>query len=1318
MLGDQQIDFTGTVPSASALPQLFYTGQAPIYSNNSIYDHNGDLLFFVVNGASCAQPTLSRGAVDIYDNTGEIICCFEFDVTFVLTRPNNPSEFVILPVPGDCKGKYYIIAGLQYIIIDTETNPYTVSSTIRLDLEPPFSPHCEHTAYAVSPLTESGIRYLYISGCQEVNKYIVSSSGISHDKFWNNPFSSDVYVARSEMELVKIADGTTDQFYKLALTANGKLPPFGFPGNVHITVHTLNESGDQSTVLPNAVNILDLGPSPDQRVKGLEFSPNGRYLYFTTSEPIFDPSNDPHYIHVYDLELSGGIPLFLTNEIDFKDSHIELAYDGKLYFAASDRLASLADPNNPTTVIWDPNALTGLNIPLSHGIEDGNPNFKGVRVLPDQIDGEDLDLVRASHQSLAYTATVSATWTPTNNPFGDNTMVVFNNHLTIPEGVTITVKDMVLKFKDGVGIVIERSNNAGFDGGELVLDNTILSSFDNCDTETSMWKGINIHGNNLASQFPGPDRVQGKLVVRNNSVIENAMAAANTFNPATGDAASYTGGIIQAINSTFRNNVQAVQMVAYENFLPVNGQAYKDLSYFKNCVFETTQQLNDPSLYPLRFVGLFDVNGINFFGNTFQNTIPMTFNQATVSNRGTGIESISAGFSVKDLCQDNQPAPFPCQNLKSNTFSGLHYGIQSFAFGGFDNIIVDHAEFLDNKSGIRLNGVNYATITSNTVTVAPYDAPYPWDPSELPYGLYLNGCTGYKVENNLFNTSDAGTQIVLGTVVFNSGDLPNEIYRNQYENLYVNILAEGDNRGPNSEDGLQLKCNEFFNLRDLGISEGWDIAVTKLGFGSTAEGIAEFQGACDNTDLSSPAGNRFYFSMCQLGDDANLNLSSNFLLSGDTKYSHQSDFATTPQTDCYTPFTDNPSPTPDKGVQLNSCSFAFNEPQSCPTSFRTKFDLEMVELNPGCIFVNGIWICEDILDYYASAVTGLVAKIDGGDTQFLLSKISQGTSPGALKKTLLAASPLLSDQVLIATIHAGLPPGILKEILIANSKLSGPVLVALDGIFLPKGIANQINAAQAGISPMTVLKSRIAYNLAQRALGVNELIRNYMDNDNLNESRAKILTLLKEESFKDAKESREHEHAAANIEQNELTDAEAVLNSIHQGTPDNICKLLQMEIDLKRANKSIKELNQSQEVLVRSVAANLEHRESAKAQSMLKAGYNETSEEVIILPTQIQLKVVPEENTTALLAFADKLKIFPNPFSNFTTIEANIPDESMVGNLKIVDLMGVTYKIISIDPGYNAITILSEELPSSGIYFCILEADMQVIGKTKFVVVK
>ncbi|MBK6527112.1 MAG: hypothetical protein IPG07_17125 [Crocinitomicaceae bacterium] len=76
-------------------------------------------------------------------------------------------------------------------------------------------------------------------------------------------------------------------------------------------------------------------------------------------------------------------------------------------------------------------------------------------------------------------------------------------------------------------------------------------------------------------------------------------------------------------------------------------------------------------------------------------------------------------------------------------------------------------------------------------------------------------------------------------------------------------------------------------------------------------------------------------------------------------------------------------------------------------------------------------------------IADLKALIDGGNTQTLLNVIATN-SPGQAKNALIAASPYLSDEVLLAYLASNPSSGHAQQVMIANSPLSADVLAAFN----------------------------------------------------------------------------------------------------------------------------------------------------------------------------------------------------------------------------------------------------------------------------------
>ena len=79
---------------------------------------------------------------------------------------------------------------------------------------------------------------------------------------------------------------------------------------------------------------------------------------------------------------------------------------------------------------------------------------------------------------------------------------------------------------------------------------------------------------------------------------------------------------------------------------------------------------------------------------------------------------------------------------------------------------------------------------------------------------------------------------------------------------------------------------------------------------------------------------------------------------------------------------------------------------------------------------------------------------------------------------------------------------------------------------------------------------------------------------------------------------------------------------------------------------------------------------------------------------------------------------FPNPFSEYTTIEAFIPDNVKGGEIVIYNLLGIVVKKYTLNMGYNAITVFSGDLQGDGIYFYAFMGNDQMLDKRKMIVIR
>lgn len=346
-------------------------------------------------------------------------------------------------------------------------------------------------------------------------------------------------------------------------------------------------------------------------------------------------------------------------------------------------------------------------------------------------------------------------------------IIGISRDINIKQGTEINFmpNSIVYVLPDNGHIFIERGGTLIIDGSHLTSNSYLVNNNQN------FWGGIQVWGSNTEPQnTPG---AQGKLIIKNDAIIENAINAVNAIRSETvGGYELYywdhTGGIIQANDVTFRNNKNAVWFGSYHNFILNNtDQILPNLSGFYNSIFEITDAYNTNMGMPHEFIGLYDVEWIKIYGNIFRN-----LNTSMIgSDRGNGIVSYDASYIAKDFCSTSN-FPCPLNEQIPNTFTNLNCAISSSNNGTAKSVIINNNVFTDNNYSIILKSIKNAKIINNEFNVGKR------------LGLSLLNCTAYQVEENSFSSDDI--TLNYGLNIMKSGIQPNLIYRNKfYDGLSV-----------------------------------------------------------------------------------------------------------------------------------------------------------------------------------------------------------------------------------------------------------------------------------------------------------------------------------------------------------------------------------------------------------------------------------------------------------------------------------------------------------------------------------------------------
>ncbi|HLG35148.1 MAG TPA: T9SS type A sorting domain-containing protein [Bacteroidia bacterium] len=641
-------------------------------------------------------------------------------------------------------------------------------------------------------------RYLFGSDGQYLYRFIVDENGISYSQVDGNLglFTWGYYtLIRSEMELFEKPDGS---FVVAVPEPPGNFHPLG---GAQIAILDANANW----ITEYRIDLLNQGvPS---KPKGLEFSPGGEYLYFTTDRY--------PYVQYYDFTAATMNNLFLgapDAHQEVEESFIELAYDGKLYFMASDRLESLSNPNNPNYNNWNGAALTDIYYP-----PDPTPYpivmlyISGVGyMLPDQIDGEDYSNIFTPSTPACcthfspwnqndFTANnVNPTWTASQNPLngGTGSVAWVEGTLTIPSGVDITIRNMTINFGLDGKIIIEKGNGT-LPGGKLTIEGTTLTGNTQCET---MWKGVEVQGNpSIATaaqqgQFYMMDNSTG-----NHSIIEYAAIAVAAQTIPDPQVHNYInqGGHFELNDGEFYNN--NISVYAIERGASISNF----FSQINRCDFKGIPPYQ---WYPNAG------NRPNIFASIYEYTGDyIRFGYTTSSNFNNRFEDGNYGIWQSET-----------QNvdLTGCTFTNIRNGIYAVASAASNNsdLHISGCKFINTFNCINITGLtNFHIISNNNFNFnnGPRQQNY--------YGVLLRGGVGnYEILDNNFNNMMYAINIL--------DDSPGggKIFDNDFNNCWRGVDAR------NMQPNLAIKCNRFQNASNAVYSAAvgvWGCLADQLGVG-------------------------------------------------------------------------------------------------------------------------------------------------------------------------------------------------------------------------------------------------------------------------------------------------------------------------------------------------------------------------------------------------------------------------------------------------------------------------------------------------------
>jgi hypothetical protein len=620
--------------------------------------------------------------------------------------------------------------------------------------------------------------------------------------------------------------------------------------------------------------------------------------------------------------------------------------------------------------------------------------------------GYSTDIARLKTLKECGTYDASETITINGNVTWDNKEVV-GGDIIIPDGSSLTIQCRV-NMAQGSVIKVHP-------GGKLIVNGGHLTNL------CGWWQGIEALGD---PYNPTQNSLYQAIVILDNATIENAYVG---IRGGEVDATYVTkfnqgGAIVQAKNSTFRNNWWGIQFTPYERLTPA-GVPVNNASYVKNCTFINDSPLTNPAhSTPTSSVSIWDVRGIKILGNTFESTRT----DITADLKGVGLILIDANNTIVESYCTSGIFPCPVGSEDRNLFKNLYMGIETLLGTGADNLTKKKHDFINCVYQIKSTGSAYLKITQNKFEI-------PFGTYEFPgyshgFGAFLNGVYGFNVEeNSFFPYQNGGVGENLGVLSNNSSAVTsgNQIYRNDFGDATMPTAIRGLSLGTQTAGNnstLPIDCNRYYRS-DYGTSVSTKVDI------HIAKGSIANQGDCDPSDPKIPQANEFYGTSCSMLFN-NSQIWKNFLTSGP-------DLISPPIYNGYTTvgFNDGCN---NWGVNSNICTSSepmpYDRNAACPPTLSGT--------------PTGTTVTKALSNYsfFKSQIADLSDNIDGGDTQALVDFINSTSDNTLLKNHLLSLAPYLSDEVLITLIKKNSPSPavwVIDEVLTACAPPTEKVLKAL-----------------------------------------------------------------------------------------------------------------------------------------------------------------------------------------------------------------------------------------------------------------------------------
>lgn len=776
----------------------------------------------------------------------------------------------------------------------------------------------------------------------------------------------------------------------------------------------------------------------------------------------------------------------------------------------------------------------------------------------------------------------------------------FANNIVVNAGVTLTIKGKVFFAKDKKLIVHY--------GGKVILQGGTLTTI--CD---DLWGGVDVRGISSLPQVvnsQGYDPNHGILQILAGGTIEHARVGVTTaFHDVLGNYYwNSFGGIVQCQSAKFLNNKIDVIMMPY---------SLQNRSYFRSCLFETNRLLKDNEK-PIVHLSMWGVRKIPIEGCTFRYAAGNAYIPA---QHGNGISGRDATYLVDWRC--TAPGPGGCGAGTPTIFENLVYGIDHVCTNRLLSPSVRRSQFNRNLLvGLKLQNADYALIEDNVFDVGVGIANM-----SLGTGIYADRCSQYSLQSNQFKTTVGGAY---GVIVNEGGDEENMVFNNSFTDLKYAISAQGDNEGPDPKDGLRMNCNDFYGGQ-------YGIVVSGFGVGD-AQG---FDTQNQQTQRDELVRNRYYTPCAGSGIGENKFYIQLQPSTGTIEH------RTNPNPECL------PLPQPncsDLALQVLTLPFPLDKPNDCkkesaptPPIIQTQRLAAINELQASTATYNQL--------------------IDGANTTELLGKLATKNTSADITTLLMAYSPYLSDDVLLAFIarKATVIPSDYKTVLVANSPLTADVMSKVLTLDLPTPTLDAVKAAQTGISGRENARGNVAHWESElsywQAADLQYALRDTLDST----ANQKVLSIIERDGLGDCKTAFGKG----------LFDAWGLDDNLLQTIPGfgiSNAELSRIGSELRSIAKTCAAMDLALGDTTHETKFVVLPAAYPQAQSLVEKYLTYANTEVQFQPDQ-ELRKMDNDAPGALQPDLERLSIYPNPTGGDITVVI-ATDSKTTYQLRLTDLQG------------------------------------------------